>query len=320
MVPSWSAGLSSGRGGQAAGAGRRAPDMPETGVMRELVTDVADPRLTDYARLTDMELRTHLEAAQGLFIAEGTKVISRAVAAGYPVRSVLLAERRLADLPALLPALDSGAPVYVVPDQIAERLTGYRVHRGALASLHRKPLPEAPALAAAARRVVVLEDLVDHANVGAIFRCAAALGVDAVFLSPRCADPLYRRAVKVSMGAVFAIPYARMTGWYDGLAGLRAAGFRLLALTPDQVGAPIGAAVAGQRIAQEKIAQEKIAQEKIALLLGTEGDGLSSRWLHEADQAVRIPMHPGALAAGVDSLNVVAAAAIACHVLVGADQ
>jgi tRNA G18 (ribose-2'-O)-methylase SpoU len=278
--------------------------------MRELVTDAEDPRLADYARLTDMELRTSLEPAQGLFIAEGAKVIGRAVAAGYPVRSVLLAERRLSDLPALLPQLaETGAPVSVVPDQIAERLTGYRIHRGALASLHRRPLPPAAALAAAARRVIVLEDLVDHANVGAIFRCAAALGVDAVFLSPRCADPLYRRAVKVSMGAVFAIPYARMTGWYDGLAGLRAAGFRLLALTPDQMAAPIGAAMAGQRTAQ-----------RIALLLGTEGDGLSSRWLHEADQAVRIPMHPGALAAGVDSLNVVAAAAIACHVLVGADE
>jgi tRNA G18 (ribose-2'-O)-methylase SpoU len=276
--------------------------------MREYVVDVEDSRLADYAGLTDMELRTSLEPAQGLFIAEGTRVISRAVAAGYPVRSVLVAERRLGDLPALLPQLaETGAPVYVVPDQIAERLTGYRVHRGALASLRRKPLPQAAVLAAAARRVIVLEDLVDHANVGAIFRCAAALGVDAVFLSPRCADPLYRRAVKVSMGAVFAIPYARMTGWCDGLAGLRAAGFRLLALTPDQAAAPISAAVAGQRTAQ-----------RIALLLGTEGDGLSSRWLHEADQAVRIPMHPGALAAGVDSLNVVAAAAIACHLLVGA--
>jgi tRNA G18 (ribose-2'-O)-methylase SpoU len=274
--------------------------------MREFVTDVEDARLADYAQLTDMELRTSLESAQGLFIAEGTKVISRAVAAGYLVRSVLLAERRLGDLPAL-PA--TGAPVYVVPDETAERLTGYRVHRGALASLHRKPLPQTAALAAAARRVIVLEDLVDHANVGAIFRCAAALGVDAVFLSPRCADPLYRRAVKVSMGAVFAIPYARMTGWFDGLAGLRAAGFRLLALTPDPAAAPIGAVVAGQRIAQ-----------RIALLLGTEGDGLSSRWLHEADQAVRIPMHPDALASGVDSLNVVAAAAIACHVLAGVNQ
>jgi tRNA G18 (ribose-2'-O)-methylase SpoU len=278
--------------------------------MREFVTDVTDPRLADYARLTDMELRTRLESGQGLFIAEGTKVISRAVAAGYPVRSVLVAERRLADLPALLPQLAAtGAPVYVVADKTAEQLTGYRVHRGALASLHRKPLPEVPALAAAARRVIVLEDLVDHANVGAIFRCAAALGVDGVFLSPRCADPLYRRAVKVSMGAVFAIPYARMTGWFDGLAGLRAAGFRLLALTPDPAAPSIGVAVAVQRTAQ-----------RIALLLGAEGDGLSSRWLHEADQAVRIPMHPDALASGVDSLNVVAAAAIACHLLAGVDQ
>jgi tRNA G18 (ribose-2'-O)-methylase SpoU len=270
-----------------------------------------DPRLADYTRLTDASLRTHLEVEQGLFIAEGTKVITRAVAAGYPVRSMLLARGRLVDLPALGGAgegarsADNGAPVYVVPDDVAERLTGYRVHRGALASLARRPLPEVAALIAGRRRIVVLEDLVDHANVGAIFRCAAALGVDAVFLSPRCADPLYRRAVKVSMGAVFAIPYARMSSWYDGLAGLRAAGFRLLALTPDRAAAPIGAAVADQRT---------------ALLLGSEGDGLSSRWLHEADQAVRIPMHPGALAAGVDSLNVVAAAAIACHVLVGADQ
>jgi tRNA G18 (ribose-2'-O)-methylase SpoU len=276
--------------------------VAETEGMRELVTDVTDPRLADYARLTDMELRTHLESAQGLFIAEGTKVISRAVAAGYPVRSILLAERRLGDL-AALPA--TKAPVYVVPDETAERLTGYRVHRGALASLHRKPLPEVSALAAAARKVIVLEDLVDHANVGAIFRCAAALGVDAIFLSPRCADPLYRRAVKVSMGAVFAIPYARMTGWYDGLADLRKTGFRLLALTPDAAALPLSAPVADGRI---------------ALLLGTEGDGLSSRWRHEADQAVRIPMHAGALAAGVDSLNVVAAAAIACHVLGGGDQ
>ncbi|HEV2537261.1 MAG TPA: RNA methyltransferase, partial [Streptosporangiaceae bacterium] len=236
------------------------------------------------------------------------------VAAGYPVRSILLAERRLGDLEAL-PA--AGAPVYVVPDETAERLTGYRVHRGALASLHRKPLPEISALAADAQKVIVLEDLVDHANVGAIFRCAAALGVDAVFLSPRCADPLYRRAVKVSMGAVFAIPYARMTGWYDGLADLRAAGFRLLALTPDASAVPLTASLADGRIAQRTA--QGIAQ-RIALLLGTEGDGLSSRWRHEADQAVRIPMHPGALAAGVDSLNVVAAAAIACHVLGGGDQ
>ena len=277
------------------------------------VSSADDPRLADYSRLTDAGLRTHLEAEHGLFIAEGTKVITRAVAAGYPVRSILLGRGRLADLPALGEAVGAasasaasasepdGTPVYVVPDEVAERLTGYRVHRGALASLGRRPLPGVRDVISGARRIVVLEDLVDHGNVGAIFRCAAALGVDAVVLSPRCADPLYRRSVKVSMGAVFAIPYARMAGWYDGLADLTSAGFRVLALTPDEGATPVGAALR--------------ATGPVALLLGTEGDGLSARWLHEADEAVRIPMSPAARAAGVDSLNVVAAAAIACHLL-----
>jgi tRNA G18 (ribose-2'-O)-methylase SpoU len=267
------------------------------------VSDADDPRLADYTRLTDVSLRTHLEAQHGLFIAEGTKVIVRAIAAGYPTRSVLLAESRLGDLP----SFEVDAPVYVVPDEVAEHLTGYRVHRGALAAMGRKSLPSVDAVISEATRVVVLEDLVDHGNVGAIFRCAAALGVDAVILSPRCADPLYRRAVKVSMGAVFAIQYARMTDWYDGLGTLRAGGFRLLALTPDEKALPI----------DEALAARNPASARVALLLATEGDGLSSRWLHEADEAVRIPMQPGARAAGVDSLNVVAAAAIACHVLAG---
>jgi tRNA G18 (ribose-2'-O)-methylase SpoU len=274
-------------------------------VLRTIEVDKSDDtRLADYTRLTDASLRTHFEAEHGLFIAEGTKVITRAVAAGYPVRSMLLGKSRLADLPALAEAASAAAEtlVYVVPDEVAENLTGYRVHRGALASLARKPLPAARAVIGGARRIVVLEDLVDHGNVGAIFRCAAALGVDAVLLSPRCADPLYRRSVKVSMGAVFAIPYARMTGWYDGLAELQTAGFRVLALTPDERAVPITDALRGA--------------ENVALLLGTEGDGLSGRWLDEADEAVRIPMNPAARAAGVDSLNVVAAAAIACHLLV----
>jgi tRNA G18 (ribose-2'-O)-methylase SpoU len=263
-----------------------------------------DERLADYTRLTDSGLRTHLEAEHGLFIAEGTKVITRAAAAGYRVRSVLLGESRLGDLPALDAVNAAGAPVYVVPDEVVERLTGYRVHRGALASLARKPLPGVAEVIGGARRVVVLEDLVDHGNVGAIFRCAAALGVDAVVLSPRCADPLYRRSVKVSMGAVFAIPYARMTDWFGGLAELKAEGFTTLALTPDDNAAPLSGALA------------EAAGRPVALLLGTEGDGLTGRWLHEADAAVRIPMNPAARAAGVDSLNVVAAAAIACHSLV----
>jgi tRNA G18 (ribose-2'-O)-methylase SpoU len=289
------------------------------------VPDDGDPRLADYVRLTDVELRKSLEAEHGLFMAEGEKVIRRAAAAGYAVRSLLATERKaaaLADLADL--AATCGAPAYVVPEPVAERLTGYHVHRGALAAMTRRPLPAvagvlgqagAPALAdlaghsnvggairqtGPASRILVLEDIIDHGNVGGIFRCAAALGVDAVILSPRCADPLYRRAVKVSMGAVFAIPYARMTDWYGGLAELRAAGFRLLALTPDQSAAHLDTVPLGDRV---------------GLMLGTEGDGLSSRWLHEADAPVCIPMHPGALAAGVDSLNVVAAAAIACHSL-----
>jgi tRNA G18 (ribose-2'-O)-methylase SpoU len=266
-----------------------------------------DPRLADYTRLTDVGLRTHFESEHGLFIAEGTKVITRAIAAGYPLRSVMLARSRLLELPALdraSQAASAGAPVYVVPDEVAERLTGYRVHRGALAALCRKPLPPVTEAIGAARKIVILEDLVDHANVGGIFRCAAALGIDAIVLSQRCADPLYRRAVKVSMGAVFAIRYARMDAWYDGLAEVKKAGFRVLALTPDEAATPIAEALHAAG-----------AGGRAALLLGTEGDGLSARWQHEADERVRIPMNPAARAAGVDSLNVVAAAAIACHLL-----
>ncbi len=267
------------------------------------VTDPADPRLADYVSLTDADLRISLEARHGLFVAEGDKVIRRAVAAGYPVRSMLLTAAGLARLATL--AGDCAAPVYLVSDEVARRLTGYRVHRGALAAVARPPLPTVGHLLATARRVVVLEDLVDHGNVGAIFRCAAAFGADAVILSPRCADPLYRRAVKVSMGAVFAVPYTRMADWYGGLGQLRAAGFRLLALTPDQSATPIGTALpAGTGPA-----------DRVALLLGCEGDGLSARWRREADQAVCIPMSPSAMALGVDSLNVVAAAAVACHAL-----
>jgi tRNA G18 (ribose-2'-O)-methylase SpoU len=294
-----------------------------------VVDDASDPRLADYARLTDVRLRTALEPAHGLFVAEGNKVIRRAVAAGFQIRSMLVTQDKLAGLADV--ASTCPGPVYLVSEEAAEQVTGYRVHRGALASMARRALPtvtgllsgaplagEGPAAGAAGplfagtahqarggqpdwpRRIVILEDLVDHGNVGGVFRCAAALGVDAVILSPRCADPLYRRAVKVSMGAVFAIPYARMSDWRGGLAEIRAAGFALLALTPDQSAVPLDKlALAG----------------RVALLLGTEGDGLSSRWLAEADTAVCIPMSADAMALGVDSLNVVAAAAIACHEL-----
>ena len=242
-----------------------------------------------------------VEARDGLFIAEGEKVIRRVLAAGLGIRSLLVTTGKLARLAGL--AAGCPAPVYVMSEDVARQLTGYRVHRGALASVARPELPPVPRLLAAARRVLVLEDLVDHGNVGAVFRCAAAFGIDAVLVSPRCADPLYRRAVKVSMGAVFAVPWARMSDWYGGLGELRAAGFRLLALTPDQDAVPASAALPPG------------ADDRVALLLGTEGDGLSPRWRHEAGQAVCIPMSPAAMARGVDSLNVVAAAAVACYIL-----
>jgi len=257
------------------------------------ITDPVDPRLADYVRLTDVHLRRSMEAAEGLFIAEGEKVIRRAIAAGYPVRSLLVAEDKLATIADLAQACP--APLYVLPAAAAERLTGYRVHRGALASMQRLPLPSPAEVLAVARRIVVLEDVVDHANVGAVFRCAAALGFDAVLLAPRCADPLYRRAVRVSMGAVLALPYARLADWSRGLAELRVAGFRLLALTPDPAATPIS---------------HVTPEPKLALLIGSEGTGLSSRWLAEADLAVRIPMRHG-----IDSLNAAAAAAIACYLL-----
>jgi len=257
------------------------------------LVDASDPRLVDYVSLTDVHLRRSLEAAQGLFIAEGEKVIRRAVAAGYPVRSFLVAADKLATIEDVAAASD--APLYVLPAEAAEQLTGFRVHRGALASMLRLPLRAVGEVTAAARRIVVLEDIVDHANVGAVFRCVAALGFDAVVLAPRCADPLYRRAVKVSMGAVLAVPYARLADWHGGLAELRAAGYRLLALTPDSAAIPIGDIEPAGRL---------------AVLIGGEGHGLSARWLAAADQAVRIPMRRG-----VDSLNVASAAAIACYLL-----
>ncbi|GLW98722.1 RNA methyltransferase [Microtetraspora sp. NBRC 16547] len=259
------------------------------------VEDAADPRIADYVRLRDVDLRKSLEGGRGLFLAEGEKVIRRAVAAGHPVRSMLMTAKWLDRLADLTGGDTGDVTVYLVSDEVMEGITGFQVHRGALASMERRELPSVAEVLRGARHVVVLEDLVDHTNVGAIFRCAAALGVDAIVLSPRCADPLYRRSVKVSMGSVFSVPYARLKDWHDGLEELRDHGFRLLALTPAESAIPIEEALTGGRN---------------ALLLGSEGDGLSSRWLAEADQAVRIPM-----SREVDSLNVAAAAAIACYLL-----
>lgn len=263
--------------------------------MAELVeiTSADDPRLADYRDLRDVELRKHLEAEHGLFLAEGEKVVRRAVEAGYDARSFLMAPRWLDGLADVLERSD--APCFVVSEELAEEVTGFHVHRGALASLRRRTLPSLDEVLDGARSVLVLEDIVDHTNVGAILRSGAALGFDAVLLAPRCADPLYRRSIKVAMGAVFSLPWTRLPDWYDALPDLSARGFTTVALTlaPDAV--PIDEAVAGVG--------------KVALVLGSEGHGLTSRWEQAADRRAIIPM-----AAGIDSLNVAAATAVACYV------
>jgi len=255
----------------------------------ELIADPEDPRLTEYRALTDVSLRTSFEEPYGLFIAEGELVLRRALSAGYRARSILVDAKRVAQVADLA----TDAPVYAADQALLETLTGFHVHRGVLASFHRRPLPSVDSVLATATRLVILEDVNNHTNLGAIFRGAAALGMDGVLLSPSCADPLYRRSVRVSMGEVFAVPYARLPAWPDGLSSVRSAGFTVLALTPAADAVPIQALTAAERA-------------RPALLLGAEGSGLSAGALRAAQTRVVIPMHRG-----VDSLNVAAAAAVA---------
>ena len=257
------------------------------------IDDPADPRLADYRDLRDVELRKSLEAEHGLFLAEGEKVVRRATEAGFPVRSFLMAPRWLDGLADIMEGTD--APCYVVSEALAEQVTGFHVHRGALAALARTPLPSVDEVLEGAHTVVVCEDIVDHTNVGAIFRSAAALGVDAVLLAPRCADPLYRRSVKVAMGAVFAVPWTRLPNWWDALPDLSSRGFHTVALTLAEGAVPLEDAVSGL--------------DGLALIVGAEGHGLSERWTRAAERRAVIPMRPG-----IDSLNVAAATAVACYV------
>ncbi|GAA1508849.1 tRNA G18 (ribose-2'-O)-methylase SpoU [Agromyces terreus] len=261
----------------------------------ERVRDAASDAVADYAGLTDVALRSTHEPANGLYIAESAKVITRAIRAGHRPRSVLMEEKWLPGLEAELAPFD--VPVHLADAAQLEAITGYRVHRGALAAFERPVLPDPATLLADARRVVVLEDIVDHTNVGAIFRSVAALGADAVLVSPRCADPLYRRSVRVSMGTVFQVPWTRLPEWPEATALLHAAGFPIaaLALSEDSIGL-------------RELADE--APERLALVFGAEGDGLSRTALEAADRIVRIPM-----AHGVDSLNVAAAAAVVLYAL-----
>jgi tRNA G18 (ribose-2'-O)-methylase SpoU len=259
------------------------------------VSDPADERLRDYVGLTDVVLRRLSEPADGLYLAESAKVIERALAVGHRPRSVLLQQKWLDELAPLLEPYD--VPVYLAEPDLLEKVTGFVMHRGALASMHRPPLLAVADVLRDAHRVVVLEDIVDHTNVGGIFRAVAGLGADAVLITPRCADPYYRRAVRVSMGTVLQIPWTRLNEWPAGAEQLHAAGFEIAALALDDG-------------AVDLAAYARTAPERVALLLGTEGDGLSTAGLASADTVVTIPM-----SRGVDSLNVAAASAVALWAL-----
>jgi tRNA G18 (ribose-2'-O)-methylase SpoU len=258
-----------------------------------IVEHAHDPRLGLYHHLTDADARRSLESAHGIFVAEGTAVIRRLLGSRYRVRSLLLLPSRAEELAPDLAGC--AAPVFVAERSVLAQVAGFDVHRGALAIADRGPLAEPTTLLAGSRTIAILEGLNDHENLGAVARSASALGVDAMLLDPTCADPLYRRAVRVSMGEVLFLPWTRLTPWPSGLAQVRAAGFTLVALTPALDAEPLEAVL-------------DVVRGPIALILGAEGPGLSPAARQAADHHGRIP-----IAAGVDSLNVGHAAAIAFH-------
>lgn len=257
------------------------------------VQDAADPRVDDYRDLTAADRRPDRPGGRGLVVAEGVVVVRRLLASPFPVRSLLGVPRRLTELAAELAEVD--VPAYVADADTMAAIVGFHLNRGVLAVADRACAPDPAGLARSARVIAVLEGVNDHENLGALFRNAAAFGVDGVLLGPRCSDPLYRRSVRVSMGHVLRVPFAGLPGpWPASLGLLRVAGLRIAALTPAAGAVPLAAA--------------DLAGGRVALLLGAEGAGLSDAALAAADVAVRIPM-----ATGVDSLNVATAAALAFH-------
>ncbi|MGX1791703.1 TrmH family RNA methyltransferase [Microbacterium sp. NPDC055312] len=284
------------------------------------VSDPLDPILDDYRSLTDTALRRVQEPAGGLYIAESAKVIERAFRAGHRPRSILTQQKWTDAVADMLGRID--APVYVVADEVAEQLTGFAVHRGVMAAMHRPEparLPDLLSQIAARRpriavlegltdhtnvrcsktqkaknrsRIAILEGVTDHTNVGALFRSAAALGVDAVLVTPDCADPLYRRSVRVSMGTVFQVPWTRIPEWPAGMDVLKDAGYVVAGMTLGE-----GAITLDELVAED--------HEKLALVFGSEGFGITARTDALLDRRVTIPMM-----SGVDSLNVAAASAV----------
>ena len=257
------------------------------------ITDPADPRLADFAGMRDQTLRLAIEQPLGAFVGEGALVLERAIRSGYVVRAVLAEP---AHLPQVVPVMAGRPePVYVAERDVMREVTGYREHPGPLSSYLRKPELSVPAVLADARRVVLLEDVANPTNMGVVFRCAAGLGMDAVIITPNCADPLYRRSVRASMGESFAIPWARLDAWPSGLALVQSLGFTVAAMTP----APDALSLRDFAAA---------APERLALLFGAEGPGLSEQAMAAADVRVAIPMDRD-----VDSLNIGTAAAIAFY-------
>lgn len=262
------------------------------------VDDPDDPRIFAYTGLRDHDLRRRREAPGGdleaIFIAEGDIVVERALRAGYDIVSALIDATRTKPLPAAVP---TDLTVFAGGPAVVAKITGMPVHRGMLAVMRRRPERDFDDVLAESTRVVVLERVVNPTNLGIIARSAIGLGADALLLDPTCVDPLYRRASRVSMGEVFALPYARLPRFPDGLEAVARHGFSLLALTPDPTAEPIDDVAFGP-------------DEKVALVLGSEGPGLTDETMDQVGRRVRIPLHHG-----VDSLNVAAAAAIACFIL-----
>ena len=262
------------------------------------INNFAAPELDAFARLTEAQLRSRQNPENSLFIAESPKVIDRALNAGYEPVSLLMERKHIEGQASGIIARCGSIPVYTADRDVLAELTGYELTRGVLCAMRRRPLPAVEELCANARRIAVLEGIVDPTNVGAIFRSAAALNIDAVLVTPTCCDPLYRRVVRVSMGTVFQVPWTRIgedhTQWpQPGIDRLRQLGFKTaaMALSDDSVS-----------IEDESLCGE----EKLAIILGTEGDGLSARTIADCDYTVRIPMSHE-----VDSLNVAAASAVA---------
>lgn len=278
------------------------------------IDSIDDERVAAYTNLTEIQLRNRLEPERGLFIAESPKVIDRALAAGREPISLLVEEPWIEGMSQTFDVVDkrwgTDIPVYVASPEQLRQLTGYRLHRGALSAMRRWPLPSVEETCRDARRVAVMENIVDHTNVGALMRSAAALDVDAVLVTPSCGDPLYRRATRVSMGTVFQIPWTRIGGddkhfWpRRGLEELRSLGFTTVAMALSDDSISLDELT--RRLNNSPESADHI--DKLALIFGTEGDGLSRHTIAGADLTVKIPMSHG-----VDSLNVAASSAVAFY-------